>query len=96
MVLQRDKQGNPGARLSVLIDRNTRPLLSRFLTDRECRFANEGAQCTIVIAGNTQTYRQIVKAFTYGRSAYIVVKNAAITQMQTDLPLKGFAKDVKS
>lgn len=88
--------GNPGAKLSVSIDKSTSPLLSRLLTTQECKFADDGAECTIIIAGHTRTYQRFLAAFTRGRLAHVVITNAAVMQMQTDVPLTGFAKKLKS
>ena len=88
--------GNPGAKLSISIDKRTSPLLSRVLTSKECKFADDGAQCTIIIRGHTATYRRFLAAFTHGRLAHVVITNAAVMQMQTDVPLAGFTKSLKS
>ncbi|MDL2403925.1 hypothetical protein [Rhizobium mayense] len=87
--------GNPGAKLSVLIDKSSRPLLSRILTSKDCKFTDDGAQCTIIVAGHTKTYERFLAAFQRGRLAHVEVRNAAVMQMQTDVPLTGFAKNLK-
>ncbi len=87
--------GNPGAKLSIWIDRSKTQLFSRILTDRDCKFSADGAQCSITIPGNTRTFQHFLIAFERGRSAHVEVRNAAVMQMQTDVSLTGVARDLK-
>ncbi|MGO6724611.1 hypothetical protein GR223_21105 [Rhizobium leguminosarum] len=88
--------GNPGAKLAVSIDNNTSPLLSVFLTNKECKFAAGGAECTITIAGQTKTYQRFLAAFARGRFAHVLITNAAVMEMRTDVSLTDFTKSLKS
>lgn len=88
--------GNPGAKLSISTDERKGVLFSRILTNSDCKFSDDGAQCTVIIAGHTKTYQRFLAAFTRGRLAHVVITNAAVMQMQTDVPLAGFAKKLKS
>ena len=86
--------GNPGARLSIWIDHSKTRLLTRILTEKDCKFAADGAGCTITIPGDSKSFQSFLAAFKRGRSAHVEIRNAAVMQMQTDISLTGFTRSL--
>ena len=88
--------GNPGAKLSIWIDRSRERLFSRILTTEDCKFGGDGAQCRLIFPRTSPDYSRFVVAFRRGRTAHVEVQNAAVMQMSKDIPLAGFTRKLGS
>ncbi len=88
--------GNPGALLTISIDRGREKLFSRVLTADDCKFGDDGARCRLVFPRMSPDYRRFVFAFKRGGTAHVEVENAAVMQMSTDISLSGFARKLGS
>jgi hypothetical protein len=86
--------GNPGARLSIWIDHSRVRLFSRILTADDCKYGDDGAQCSIAFKG--EDHRRFVAAFKRGKTAHIEVENAAVMQMSSDISLIGVRRKLRS
>jgi hypothetical protein len=84
--------GNPGAKLSIWVDRSEHRLFSRVLTMNDCKYGDDGAKCRLVIDRKNPDYRRFVFAFKRGRIAHIEVQNAGVMQMSKDISLVGFTR----
>lgn len=84
--------GNPGAKLSIWVDRNPDRLFSRILTADDCKYGDEGAQCRFVIAQNSPEYRRFVAEFKKGNTVHVQVENAGVMQMSSSASLIGFTR----
>lgn len=90
--LETHQIGNPGARLSIWVDRNPNQLFSRVLTAEDCKYGDEGAQCRFVIARNSPEYRRFVAEFKKGSTVHVQVENAGVMQMTSSASLIGFTR----
>ncbi len=88
--------GNPGAKLSIWVDRSREKLFSRILTADDCKFGGDGAQCRLIFPRSGPDYRRFAFAFRRGRTAHVEVQNAAVMQMSQDLSLAGFTRKLGS
>lgn len=84
--------GNPGAKLSIWVDRNPNRLFSRVLTADDCKYGDEGAQCRFVIVDNSPEYRRFVAEFKKGSTVHVQVENAGVMQMSSSASLIGFTR----
>ena len=94
--IQTHQVGNPGAKLSIWIDRGRERLFSRILTTDDCKFGGDGAQCRLIFPRSGPDYRRFVFAFRRGRTAHVEVQNAAVMQMSQDISLAGFTSKLAS
>lgn len=92
LVIATRRVGNPGAILTIWIDRSGAPLLKKTLTDEDCGFDDAGAMCRLVVAGDSKDYALFVQSFKAGKSVHVEVMNANVMEMQEDLSLIGFTK----
>lgn len=88
--------GNPGAKLSIWVDRDRGRLFSRILTADDCKFGDDGAQCRLFFPRSSPDYARFVAAFKRGRTAHVEVQNAAVMQMSKDISLAGFTRKLGS
>jgi hypothetical protein len=88
--------GNPGAKLSIWIDRSRQRLFSRILTTEDCKYGDDGAQCRLIFPRTSPDYWRFVTAFRRGRTAHVEVQNAAVMQMSKDISLAGFTRKLGS
>ncbi len=84
--------GNPGAKLSIWVDRNPSRLFSRILTTDNCKYGDDGTHCRLVIARNSPEYRRFVAEFKRGNTVHIEVENAGVMQMSSSASLTGFTR----
>ena len=52
--------GNPGAKLSIWIDRSRERRFSRILTTEDCKFGGDGAQCRLFFPRTSPDYSRFV------------------------------------
>ncbi|MEM9794978.1 MAG: hypothetical protein AAF919_00715 [Pseudomonadota bacterium] len=90
LVITTRRVGNPGARLSISIDRSQNWILRRILTEDDCSFDNLGATCRVTVAGDTAKYNAFVIGFARAKTAHVAVENAATMEMSDDIDLDGF------
>jgi hypothetical protein len=88
--------GNPGAKLSIWIDRGRERLFSRILTTEDCNYGDAGARCQLIFPRASPEYWRFVTAFRRGRTAHVEVQNAAVMQMSKDISLAGFTRKLGS
>jgi hypothetical protein len=88
--------GNPGAKLSIWVDRSREKLFSRILTADDCKFGSDGARCRLIFPRSSPDYSSFVLAFKRGRTAHVEVQNAAVMQMSTNISLAGFTRKIGS
>ncbi|HWG07164.1 MAG TPA: hypothetical protein VG271_19345 [Beijerinckiaceae bacterium] len=84
--------GNPGAKLSIWVDRSASRLFSRILTTDDCKYGDDGARCRFVIDQRSPDYRRFVVAFKRGKTAHIEVQNAGVMEMRSNISLIGFTR----
>jgi hypothetical protein len=84
--------GNPGAKLSIWVDRSRERLFSRIVTADDCKFGDDGARCRLNFPRGSSDYSRFVVAFRRGRTAHVEVQNAAVMQMSNDISLAGFTR----
>ena len=87
--------GNPGAKLSIWIDRNPAALLSHILTEQDCRYSDAGSACRLSIDGASDRYREFLLSFERGLTAHVEVRNANVMEMREDVSLVGFRKNYR-
>lgn len=92
LVIETRRVGNPGARLSIWIDRNPSRLVARILQPEDCAFDDGGARCVLRIDGGSPAYGRFVQAFKAGRTVHVAVENASLMEMSADLSLIGFTR----
>jgi hypothetical protein len=88
--------GNPGAKLSIWVDRSRERLFSRILTADDCKFGDDGARCRLIFPRGGPDYSRFVVAFKRGRTVHVEVQNAAVMQMSNDISLAGFSRRLGS
>jgi hypothetical protein len=88
--------GNPGAKLSIWIDRSRERLFSRILTTEDCKYGDDGARCRLIFPRTSPGYWRFVTAFRRGGTAHVEVQNAAVMQMSKDISLAGFTRKLGS
>jgi hypothetical protein len=92
LVIETRQVGNPGAKLTISIDRSASPLYAMILGERECSFDDRGAMCRIALHGGTPAYDRFVTAFRKGRTAHVEVRNASVMEMRENVSLIGFTR----
>jgi hypothetical protein len=88
--------GNPGAKLTIWVDRSRERLFSRILTADDCKFGDDGARCRLIFPRRSPDYSSFVVAFKRARTAHVEVQNAAVMQMSNDISLAGFTRKLGS
>ena len=88
--------GNPGAKLSIWIDRGRERLFSRILTTEDCKYGDDGARCQLIFSRASPEYWRFVTAFRRGRTAHVEVQNAGVMQMSKDISLAGLTRKLGS
>lgn len=88
--------GNPGAKLSIWIDRSRERLFSRILTTEDCKYGDDGARCQLIFPRTGSDYSRFIFAFRRGRTAHVEVQNAGVMQMSKDISLAGFTRKLES
>jgi hypothetical protein len=92
LTIETSRVGVAGSRLAVTVDGASKPVFATLLSDRQCRFDDQGSRCRISISHRSQTYRALVTAFERGRTAHVEVTNAGSMLMSEDVSLAGFRK----
>jgi hypothetical protein len=88
--------GNPGAKLSIWVDRSRERLFSRILTADDYKFGDDGARCRLILPRGSSNYSRFAVALRRGRTAHIEVQNAAVMRMSEDILLVGFTRKLGS
>ncbi|GGD21808.1 hypothetical protein [Aureimonas glaciei] len=90
LVVTTRRLGNPGAKISIWIDRSSIPLHSRILTTDDCEYSDSGSSCRFSFGRDSDHFRKFLYAFERGKTAHVEVQNANVMEMQRDVSLLGF------
>jgi hypothetical protein len=95
IVVRTTQVGVPGSRIEVFVDKAKTPAFRHLYTAAECKFADNGSKCEVVVPASDPAYAAILAQFKRGRVARVTVDDAGTMKMDQTASLKGFTKSLR-